>query len=101
MGSEMCIRDSYNTTVRTIQSIMPSSPHSVVPTSTVHPMPPAPHPGNFSVKGKNGKVCLVADMAATFDVEAKPKVCKRILKYFFVIRKKRRQILILIIIIIS
>jgi len=69
----------YNTTVMPTQNmtIMPSSAHSVVPTSTVHPMPPAPERGNFSVKNKNHTVCLVADMAAKFDVEIKSKVCER------------------------
>ncbi|XP_015759446.1 PREDICTED: putative GPI-anchored protein PB15E9.01c isoform X1 [Acropora digitifera] len=65
----------HNTTVMPTQNmtIMPSSAHSVVPTSTVHPTPPAPERGNFSVKDKNDTVCLVTDMAAMFDVEIKSK----------------------------
>ncbi|KAK2573247.1 Lysosome-associated membrane glycoprotein 1, partial [Acropora cervicornis] len=65
----------HNTTVMPTQNmtIMPSSAHSVVPTSTVHPTHPTPERGNFSVKDKNDTVCLVTDMAAMFDVEIKSK----------------------------
>lgn len=50
-------------------SITPTSAHTVLPSSTVHPTPtlPPPKPGNFTVKDNN-TVCLLANMAAKFDV---------------------------------
>ncbi|KAJ7392646.1 Lysosome-associated membrane glycoprotein 1 [Desmophyllum pertusum] len=48
-------------------TIMPSSAHTVMPSSSVHPTP-GPKTGNFSVKNNNGTDCLLAHMAAKFDI---------------------------------
>lgn len=58
-------------------TITPSSAHTVMPTSSMHPTltpTPAPKPGNFSVKD-NGTVCLFAHMAAKFDIMIVSMVC--------------------------
>jgi len=65
----MSITPSHNITVMPHNgTVMPSSAHTVMPTSSAHPTTPPPaSTGNFTVK-ENQTVCLFAYMGATFDI---------------------------------
>ena len=97
----MTVTPSHNITVmphnKTVmpshnRTIMPSSAHTVMPTSSVHPTSPPPKPGNFSVTDANGTVCLIAHMAAKFDIMIDSKVCIQIIIILLISKSSRMTV---------